>query len=209
LLRVRAALAATTVAEYFSRQGKNVLLVVDSLTRFAMAQREIGLAAGEPPTAKGYTPSVLSMLSRLVERAGRFATGSITAFYTVLMEGDDQQDPLVDTVRSLLDGHIVLDRKLAARGHYPAISVLDSLSRLMPNIASAPHVEKARALRLLLAAHVRSEDLIRIGAYQAGTDPVLDKAIASLPQVTSFLQQGRQEIAALDQSMQRLMTLPS
>jgi flagellum-specific ATP synthase len=209
LLRVRAALAATTVAEYFSRQGKNVLLVVDSLTRFAMAQREIGLAAGEPPTAKGYTPSVLSMLSRLVERAGRFATGSITAFYTVLMEGDDQQDPLVDTVRSLLDGDIVLDRKLAARGHYPAISVLDSLSRLMPNIASAPHVEKARALRLLLAAHVRSEDLIRIGAYQAGTDPVLDKAIASLPQVTSFLQQGRQEIAALDQSMQRLMTLPS
>jgi flagellum-specific ATP synthase len=209
LLRVRAALAATTVAEYFSRQGKNVLLVVDSLTRFAMAQREIGLAAGEPPTAKGYTPSVLSMLSRLVERAGRFTTGSITAFYTVLMEGDDQQDPLVDTVRSLLDGHIVLDRKLAARGHYPAISVLDSLSRLMPNISSVPHVEKARALRLLLATHARSEDLIRIGAYQAGTDPTLDKAISGLPQITSFLQQGRQEIAPLDQTMQRLLTLPS
>jgi flagellum-specific ATP synthase len=209
LLRVRAALAATTVAEYFSRQGKNVLLVVDSLTRFAMAQREIGLAAGEPPTAKGYTPSVLSMLSRLVERAGRFNTGSITAFYTVLMEGDDQQDPLVDTVRSLLDGHIVLDRKLAARGHYPAISVLDSLSRLMPNISSQPHVEKARALRLLLATHARSEDLIRIGAYQAGTDPTLDKAISGLPQITSFLQQGRHEIAPLDQTMQRLLTLPS
>ncbi|HEX4488328.1 MAG TPA: FliI/YscN family ATPase [Terriglobales bacterium] len=209
LLRVRAALAATTVAEYFSRQGKNVLLVVDSLTRFAMAQREIGLAAGEPPTAKGYTPSVLSMLSRLVERAGRFTTGSITAFYTVLMEGDDQQDPLVDTVRSLLDGHIVLDRKLAARGHYPAISVLDSLSRLMPNISSQPHVEKARALRLLLATHARSEDLIRIGAYQTGTDPTLDKAISGLPQITSFLQQGRQEIAPLDQTMQRLLTLPS
>ncbi len=209
LLRVRAALAATTVAEYFSRQGKNVLLVVDSLTRFAMAQREIGLAAGEPPTAKGYTPSVLSMLSRLVERAGRFSAGSITAFYTVLMEGDDQQDPLVDTVRSLLDGHIVLDRKLAARGHYPAISILDSLSRLMPNISSQPHIEKVRALRLLLATHARSEDLIRIGAYQSGTDPLLDKAIAALPQVTTFLQQGRHEIAPLDQSMQRLMTLPS
>jgi flagellum-specific ATP synthase len=209
LLRVRAALAATTVAEYFSRQGKNVLLVVDSLTRFAMAQREIGLAAGEPPTAKGYTPSVLSMLSRLVERAGRFSTGSITAFYTVLMEGDDQQDPLVDTVRSLLDGHIVLDRNLAARGHYPAISVLDSLSRLMPNISEKPHVEKVRALRLLLATHARSEDLIRIGAYQAGTDPVLDKAIAALPQIAAFLQQGRYEIADLKQTMPRLMTLPS
>jgi len=209
LLRVRAALAATTVAEYFSRQGKNVLLVVDSLTRFAMAQREIGLAAGEPPTAKGYTPSVLSMLSRLVERAGRFSTGSITAFYTVLMEGDDQQDPLVDTVRSLLDGHIVLDRNLAARGHYPAISILDSLSRLMPNISEKPHVEKVRALRLSLATHARSEDLIRIGAYQAGTDPVLDKAVAALPQVTAFLQQGRYEIADLKQTMPRLMTLPS
>jgi flagellum-specific ATP synthase len=209
LLRVRAALAATTVAEYFSRQGKSVLLVVDSLTRFAMAQREIGLAAGEPPTAKGYTPSVLSMLSRLVERAGRFSTGSITAFYTVLMEGDDQQDPLVDTVRSLLDGHIVLDRSLAARGHYPAISVLDSLSRLMPNISEKPHVEKVRALRLLLATHARSEDLIRIGAYQPGTDSVLDRAVAALPQITAFLQQGRYEIADLKQTMPRLMTLPS
>jgi flagellum-specific ATP synthase len=209
LLRVRAALAATTVAEYFSRQGKNVLLVVDSLTRFAMAQREIGLAAGEPPTAKGYTPSVLSMLSRLVERAGRFSTGSITAFYTVLMEGDDQQDPLVDTVRSLLDGHIVLDRSLAARGHYPAISVLDSLSRLMPNVSPQAHVEKVRALRLLLSAYARSEDLIRIGAYQAGADPTLDKAVAALPPITSFLQQNRHEIADLAQTMPRLMALPS
>jgi flagellum-specific ATP synthase len=209
LLRVRAALAATTVAEYFSRQGKNVLLVVDSLTRFAMAQREIGLAAGEPPTAKGYTPSVLSMLSRLVERAGRFSVGSITAFYTVLMEGDDQQDPLVDTVRSLLDGHIVLDRNLAARGHYPAISILDSLSRLMPNVSSQPQVEKVRALRLLLATYARSEDLIRIGAYQAGSDPVLDKAVAALPRITAFLQQNRHEIADLNQTMPRLMELQS
>ena len=208
LLRVRAALAATTVAEYFSRQGKNVLLVVDSLTRFAMAQREIGLAAGEPPTTKGYTPSVLSMLSRLVERAGRFATGSVTAFYTVLMEGDDQQDPLVDTVRSLLDGHIVLDRNLSARGHYPAISVLDSLSRLMPNVCSQPHLEKVRSLRLLLSAYNRSEDLIRIGAYQPGSDPVLDKAVAAVPPITSFLQQGRHELAGLADTQARLMALP-
>jgi flagellum-specific ATP synthase len=209
LLRVRAALAATTVAEYFCKQGKNVLLVVDSLTRFAMAQREIGLAAGEPPTAKGYTPSVLSMLSRLVERAGRFASGSITAFYTVLMEGDDQQDPLVDTVRSLLDGHIVLDRNLGARGHYPAISVLESLSRLMPNVCSPEHMAKARALRNLLAAHNRSEDLIRIGAYQAGGDPVLDKAIAELPTITAYLQQGREQVAEFAQSLDGLMALPS
>jgi flagellum-specific ATP synthase len=209
LLRVRAALAATTVAEYFCRQGKNVLLVVDSLTRFAMAQREIGLAAGEPPTTKGYTPSVLSMLSRLVERAGRFSAGSITAFYTVLMEGDDQQDPLVDTVRSLLDGHIVLDRNMSTRGHFPAISVLDSLSRLMPNVCKPEHIEKVRALRLLLAAHHRSEDLIRIGAYQSGTDPVLDKAVNALPHIAEFLRQGRNESAALAKTMERLNALPS
>jgi flagellum-specific ATP synthase len=209
LLRVRGALAATTVAEYFCKQGKNVLLVVDSLTRFAMAQREIGLAAGEPPTAKGYTPSVLSILSRLVERAGRFSSGSITAFYTVLMEGDDQQDPLVDTVRSLLDGHIVLDRNLASRGHYPAISVLDSLSRLMPSVCSKEQYEKVRALRVLLAAHYRSEDLIRIGAYQAGTDPTLDKAIAGVPEITQFLRQGREQISGLPHTLQQLMALPS
>src|ERR1700735_2571569 len=174
LLRIRAALAATAVAEHFASQGKNVLLVADSLTRFAMAQREIGLAAGEPPTAKGYTPSVLNMLARLVERAGNFDKGSITAFYSVLMEGDDQQDPVVDTVRSLLDGHIVLDRNLAMRGHYPPISILDSLSRLMSSVASEQHLMKARALRLALATYSRSEDLIRIGAYQKGADPILD-----------------------------------
>jgi len=208
LLRVRAALAATTVAEYFCGRGKSVLLVVDSLTRFAMAQREIGLAAGEPPTAKGYTPSVLAMLSRLLERAGRFSTGSITAFYTVLMEGDDQQDPLVDTVRSLLDGHIVLDRNLAARGHYPPIAVLDSLSRLMPKVCAAPQLAKVSALRMLLSAYSRSEDLIRIGAYPAGTDPVLDRAIAALPHITAFLQQRSSEKPTLEQTLQQLMALP-
>ena len=143
LLRIRAALAATSIAEYFCQTGKNVLLVIDSLTRFAMAQREIGLAAGEPPTAKAYTPSVFSMLARLVERAGRFAAGSITAFYTVLMEGDDQQDPLVDAVRSLVDGHIVLDRRLASESHYPPIAILDSLSRLMPAIVTREHLSAA------------------------------------------------------------------
>jgi len=209
LLRIRAALTATAVAEYFCSLGKNVLLVVDSVTRFAMAQREIGLAAGEPPTAKGYTPSVLSMLARLVERAGRFARGSITAFYTVLMEGDDQQDPVVDTVRSLLDGHILLDRGLATRNHYPPISVLDSLSRLMPNVAYPEHLEQAKALRRLLAAYTRSEDLIRIGAYQKGADPILDKAIDVLPALNSFLQQRPDELPGLADSLQRLLSLPS
>ena len=209
LLRIRAALTATAVAEYFCSLGKNVLLVVDSVTRFAMAQREIGLAAGEPPTAKGYTPSVLSMLARLVERAGRFSNGSITAFYTVLMEGDDQQDPIVDTVRSLLDGHILLDRALATRNHYPPISVLDSLSRLMPNIASPKHLEQAKALRRLLAAYTRSEDLIRIGAYQKGADPVLDNAIDTLPALNSFLQQRPDELPGFDESVNRLLGLPA
>lgn len=209
LLRIRAALAATAVAEYFSGLGKNVLLVVDSLTRFAMAQREIGLAAGEPPTAKGYTPSVLTMLAKLVERAGRFPQGSITAFYTVLMEGDDQQDPIVDTVRSLLDGHIVLDRKLALANHYPPISVLDSLSRLMPNVCSPEHLQKVGAVRTLLAAYARSEDLIRIGAYQKGSDPLLDRAIVALPQINAFLQQGPLDIAPLDSTLTQLLALAS
>src|SRR5579872_1827902 len=140
---MRAALAATAIAEFFADQGKKVLLVLDSLTRFAMAAREIGLAAGEPPTAKGYTPSVFVRLARLVERAGQFNTGSITGFYTVLMEGDDQQDPLVDAVRSILDGHVVLDRRLAAQGHYPPIAMLDSISRLMPAVCSAAQLAKA------------------------------------------------------------------
>jgi flagellum-specific ATP synthase len=209
LLRIRAALSATAVAEYFCSQGKNVLLVVDSLTRFAMAQREIGLAAGEPPTAKGYTPSVLTMLARLVERVGRFSQGSITAFYTVLMEGDDQQDPIVDTVRSLLDGHIVLDRRLALRNHYPPISVLESLSRLMPSVCSREHMQKAGALRMLLAAYARSEDLVRIGAYQKGSDPTLDKALAVLPQIETFLRQEPDDRAPLVSNLERLTALPS
>jgi len=209
LLRIRAALAATAVAEYFASLGKNVLLIVDSLTRFAMAQREIGLAAGEPPTAKGYTPSVLNMLARLAERAGNFSQGSITAFYTVLMEGDDQQDPVVDTVRSLLDGHVVLDRNLALRSHYPPISILDSISRLMSSLVSEEHLAKTNALRLLMAAYARSEDLIRIGAYQKGSDPVLDSAIKNLPAVHAFLQQKPHDLGDLKSTANKLMALPA
>ena len=207
LLRIRAALAATAVAEFFSAAGRNVLLVVDSLTRFAMAQREIGLAAGEPPTAKGYTPSVLTMLARLIERAGSFEQGSITAFYSVLMEGDDQQDPLVDTVRSLVDGHIVLDRRLAAMNHYPPIGVLDSLSRLSGAICSPEHLDKMRRLRQLLAAYARSEDLVRIGAYQKGSDPTLDRALELLPEINAFLMQRADESAPLADNLERLLAL--
>jgi len=207
LLRLRAALAATAIAEHFASLGKNVLLIVDSLTRFAMAQREIGLAAGEPPTAKGYTPSVLNMLARLAERVGNFAEGSITAFYTVLMEGDDQQDPVVDTVRSLLDGHVVLDRALAFRNHYPPISVLESVSRLMSSIVSKEHLAKANALRMLMAIHNRSEDLIRIGAYQKGSDPILDNAIQNLPAIERFLTQTPDDLSTLKKTIEKLMAL--
>jgi flagellum-specific ATP synthase len=209
LLRMRAALSATAIAEHFASKGKNVLLVVDSLTRFAMAQREIGLSAGEPPTAKGYTPSVINMLAKLVERAGCFQGGSITAFYTVLMEGDDQQDPVVDTVRSLLDGHVILDRKLAIRGHYPPIAILDSLSRLMSSLGTPAHLEKAKVLRMLMAAYSRSEDLIRIGAYQKGTDPTLDRAIEVLPHLNRFLNQRSDDLMDYSTVQQALLQIPS
>lgn len=208
LLRIRAALAATAVAEYFCAQGKHVLLVVDSLTRLAMAQREIGLAAGEPPTAKGYTPSCFTMLARLIERAGRFGRGSITAFYTVLMEGDDEQDPLVDGARALLDGHVMLDRKLAVRSHYPPIAVLDSVSRLMGAVSSPQHLQKAQSLRRLLAAYSASEDLVRIGAYQKGSDSTLDKALALIPALDPFLMQKAGEAAPLAETIAKLLALP-
>ena len=208
LLRIRAALAASSVAEYFCSRGKNVLLVVDSLTRVAMAQREIGLAAGEPPTSRGYTPSVFTLLARLIERAGRFGHGSITGFYTVLMEGDDQQDPLVDAVRALLDGHIVLDRRLNMQNHFPPISILDSLSRLMVSVCSPEHLDKARHLRKLLAAYAASEDLIRVGAYQKGLDPVLDRALTALPALNAFLQQEADRPVSFDETVAALLALP-
>ena len=207
LLRMRAALAATAAAELFAAQGKNVLLVLDSLTRYAMAAREVGLAAGEPPASKGYTPGVFAHLAKLVERAGRFERGSITAFYTVLMEGDDQQDPVVDSVRSLLDGHIVLSRALASEGWYPPINVLDSLSRLMPAVAEKPQRERAKAVRGLMAAYARSEDLVRMGAYTAGADVELDRAMAAMPGIRTFLQQSSDEAPSLEESIQALMGL--
>ena len=209
LLRIRAALTATAVAEYFCARGKQVLLVVDSLTRFAMAQREVGLAAGEPPTAKGYTPSVFSLLAQLIERAGRFNGGSITAFYTVLMEGDDQLDPLVDSIRALVDGHIVLDRRLTSQTHFPPIGILDSLSRLMPAVSTRAHMEKASRLRRLAAAYAASEDTIRVGAYQKGLDPILDQALAIIPALTSFLQQRPDEKAPFDQTVSALQAIPT
>ena len=207
LLRMRAALAATTIAEFFAAEGKHVLLVLDSLTRFAMAAREIGLAAGEPPTAKGYTPSVFTRLARLIERTGHFRTGSITAFYTVLMEGDDQQDPLVDAVRSLLDGHLVLSRTLAAEGWYPPIHILDSISRLMPAITTQEHREGAALVRRLLAVYERSEDLVRIGAYKPGADADLDRALRMRTAMRTFMTQDAHERSSFVDSLMRLAEL--
>jgi flagellum-specific ATP synthase len=204
LLRMRAAMAATSVAEFYAARGKHVLLVLDSLTRYAMAAREIGLAAGEPPASKGYTPSVFARLAKLVERAGNFRNGSITAFYTVLMEGDDQQDPVVDSVRSLLDGHVVLSRSMAAGGWYPPVNVLDSLSRLMPAVTMPEHRVRAATVRRLLAAHARSEDLVRIGAYKAGTDEDLDRAIRAMPMLREFLEQRSDERVTMQESVARL-----
>jgi flagellum-specific ATP synthase len=207
LLRMRAALGATCVAEYFARQGRSVLLVLDSLTRFAMAAREVGLAAGEPPTAKGYTPSVFNRLARLIERAGQFERGSITAFYTVLMEGDDQQDPLVDAVRALLDGHIVLSRAMAAEGWYPPIEVLDSISRLMPAVVTPEHRRQAALARKMLAVYARSEDLVRIGAYKPGADAELDRALRGRADIRRYLEQDAREDVTAAVAIEQLAEL--
>jgi flagellum-specific ATP synthase len=207
LLRMRAALAATAVAEFHAARGKHVLLVLDSLTRYAMAAREVGLAAGEPPATKGYTPSVFAHLAKLVERAGNFESGSITAFYTVLMEGDDQQDPIVDAARSLLDGHIVLSREMASEGWFPPVSILDSLSRLMPSISTTPHREQAATVRRLIALQARSADLVRIGAYKPGMDTELDRSLRAMPVLRSFLEQKTEEPATLEQTIAWLGTL--
>jgi flagellum-specific ATP synthase len=207
LLRMRAALAAMSVAEYFAQLGKHVLVVLDSLTRFAMAAREVGLAAGEPPTTRGYTPSVFSRLAKLVERAGRFRTGSITAFYTVLMEGDDLQDPLVDAVRSYLDGHVVLARSLAGEGWYPPIDVIESLSRLMPSVVTEEHGRAAATVRRVLSTWARSEDLVRIGAYKPGTDQDIDRAIRFRPAIREFLMQGARETQTFMDARGQLLRL--
>ena len=210
-LRVRACFLALTVAEYFRDQGANVLLVMDSVTRLAMAQREIGLAAGEPPSQKGYTPSVFNLLPRVLERAGNFKRGSITGFFTVLVEGDDFNEPICDAVRAILDGHIILSRQLAAEGHYPAIDILNSVSRLTSQIATPPQKDAARRLRQALSVYRDSQDLIQLGAYVAGSNPVLDSSIRLRPELMQFLRQDHstnaerlETLARLDQLAARL-----
>lgn len=189
MLRMKCPLVATTIAEYFKDQGKDVLLMMDSLTRFAMAQREIGLAIGEPPVARGYTPSIYAEFPKLLERSGKFEKGSITGIYTVLVEGDDTNEPVADTVRGILDGHIVLSRKLANQNHFPAIDINASISRLMANIAEEKHKELASKIRDILSIYEKNEDLIAIGAYKAGTNPKLDFAISKIDRVNEFLMQ--------------------
>jgi flagellum-specific ATP synthase len=205
LMRVQAAATGTAIAEYFRDQGKDVLLIMDSVTRYAMAQREIGLAAGEPPTTRGYPPSVFAMLPRLVERAGRSALGSITAFYSVLVEGDDPNEPIADTVRGLLDGHTWLLRKLAARGHFPAIDVLESISRLMNDLATKEHREAAQALRQSLSVYQQHEELISIGAYRKGSNRAVDVAIDLQDEIHKFLKQRVDERCTWEQSRDLLV----
>ena len=207
LVRVRSALAATAVAEYFRDQGRDVLLVMDSLTRFALAQREIGLAAGEPPATRGFPPSVFAMLPRLVERAGRSRAGSITAFYSVLVEADDPQEPIGDAVRGLLDGHTWLSRKLAARGHYPAIDLLGSISRLMNDIVPREHREAAGRVRELLGAHREHEDLISIGAYRRGANRAVDLALELWDPIEQFLRQRVEESCTVESARETLLQL--
>lgn len=207
LLRIKAALAATSIAESFRDQGQNVMLLMDSVTRFAMAQREVGLAVGEPPSTKGYTPSTFALLPKLMERAGSGAIGTITAVYTVLVEGDDHNEPIADAVRSILDGHIVLSRKLANKGHFPAIDPLQSLSRTMPLVTSEDHQLDAQRVRMLLDAYEEVEDLISVGAYKEGTRPLADKAIANWDAMQQFLRQDRKETQSPQEILHSLKEL--
>ena len=209
LMRLQGAAYATTVAEHFRDQGRHVLLIMDSLTRYAMAQREIALAIGEPPVTRGYPPSVFARLPQLVERAGNGPEGggSITAFYTVLAEGDDQQDPIADAARAILDGHIALSRSLADAGHYPAIDIEQSISRAMTSLIEAGHLEQVRGFKQLYSRYQRARDLLAVGAYAKGSDPLLDRAIALLPQMEDFLQQGIGERATTEDSLARLNAL--
>jgi FliI/YscN family ATPase len=208
-LRIRAAFVSLAIAEYFRDQGASVLLVMDSVTRLAMAQREIGLAAGEPPSQKGYTPSVFAMLPKIFERAGRFRKGSITGFFTVLVEGDDFNEPICDAVRSILDGHIVLSRDLGSAGHYPAIDILQSVSRLASRLSSDEQKNAAMKIREALAAHHRAEDLINLGAYTAGTNAVLDAAIRVRPQLLSFLKQESAANSPMPETLESMKLLAS
>lgn len=209
LMRVHAALLSTSIAEYFRDQGLDVLLLMDSLTRFAQAHREIALAIDEPPATKGYPPSVFAKLPHLVERAGNadHGGGSITAFYTVLAEGDDTNDPIADAARGVLDGHIILSRSLAESGHFPAIDIEASISRVMPDIIDAGHMQMARELRRLYSLYQQNRDLISVGAYQPGSDPRIDKAIEKNPAILDFLQQGMDEAVDINRSLQELALL--
>lgn len=207
LMRIKGAYTATAIAEYFRDKGLNVMLMMDSVTRVAMAQREVGLAVGEPPTTKGYTPSVFAILSRLLERTGTNEFGSITGFYTVLVDGDDMNEPIADTVRGILDGHFVLDRDLANKGQYPAVNVLKSISRIMNNIVSDDHVKAAERLRELLSTYINSEDLINIGAYKKGSSAEIDEAIMRHPHILNFLKQGTNEKVSINESVQELLQL--
>jgi FliI/YscN family ATPase len=195
---------ATAIAEYFRDQGKRVILMMDSVTRFARALREIGLAIGEPPARQGFTPSVFSTLPKLLERSGNSATGSITAFYTVLVEGDDMTEPVADEVRSILDGHIILSRGLASRGHYPAVDISESVSRVMSSIVDEEHEMAARKLREVVANYEKERDLILIGAYESGSDPKVDYAIEKIEEVNEFLKQHTHDKISFLDSVQQL-----
>lgn len=205
MLRSKCPIVATAIAEYFRDQGKDVILMMDNLTRFSMAQREIGLAVGEPPIARGYTPSIYAELPKLLERSGNFESGSITGIYAVLVEGDDTNEPIADTVRGILDGHIVLTRKLANANHFPAIDINASISRLMNAIVTVEHKELASKLRDILSTYDQNSDLISIGAYKAGTNPKVDQAIAKIDQVNAFLKQGVNEKVSYEECMELLM----
>ncbi|MCR2820720.1 flagellar protein export ATPase FliI [Lederbergia panacisoli] len=207
LMRIKGAFTATAIAEYFRDKGNDVMFMMDSVTRVAMGQREVGLAVGEPPATKGYTPSVFSILPRLLERTGTNEHGSITAFYTVLVDGDDMNEPIADAVRGILDGHIVLDRELANKGQYPAINVLKSVSRLMNHLASIDHRHAAEKLRDLLSIYSTSEDLINIGAYKRGASREIDEAISAYPNIISFLKQETDEKFTIQQSIDSMIDL--
>ncbi|MFK2824996.1 flagellar protein export ATPase FliI [Bacillus sp. B190/17] len=207
LMRIKGAFTATAIAEYFRDKGLNVMLMMDSVTRVAMAQREVGLAVGEPPATKGYTPSVFAILPKLLERTGTNALGTITAFYTVLVDGDDMNEPIADAVRGILDGHIVLDRALANKGQYPAINVLKSVSRLMSHLASEEHKQAAIRVREMMSTYLNSEDLINIGAYKKGSSPEIDRAIDYYPKIISYLKQRTDEKVTLEESVASLIGL--
>ncbi|MCG8603880.1 EscN/YscN/HrcN family type III secretion system ATPase, partial [bacterium] len=208
-VRVKGALVTTAIAEYFANLGLNVMLMMDSVTRVAMAQREVGLAIGEPPTTKGYTPSLFAFLPRLLERAGNFQKGSITGLYTVLVESDDMNDPIADTVRSILDGHVVLSRKLASAGRYPAIDLLQSISRVMIDVVSQGHLRNANKIKEILATYYESEDLINIGAYVKGSNPKIDHAVAMIDRIREFNKQDMFEKTSFEQSSEELAKLVS